>query len=52
MFESHSQAILELCRDHHLVAPATLDDLNEEHKATGKPIADLRLLRDQRMTRI
>jgi len=41
MFESHSQAILELCRDHHLVAPATLDDLNEEHKATGKPIADL-----------
>ncbi len=41
MFESHSQAILELCRDHHLVASATLDDLNEEHKATGKPIADL-----------
>jgi len=41
MFESHSQAILELCRDHHLVASDTLNDLNEEHKATGKPIADL-----------
>ncbi|MET0262532.1 MAG: type II secretion system ATPase GspE [Rariglobus sp.] len=41
MFESHSQAILELCRDQHLVAPATLNDLNEEHKATGKPIATL-----------
>jgi type IV pilus assembly protein PilB len=41
MFESHSQAILELCREHQLVAPATLNDLNEEHKATGKPVADL-----------
>jgi type IV pilus assembly protein PilB len=41
MFESHSQAILELCRDQHLVANATLNDLNEEHKATSKPIADL-----------
>jgi len=41
MFESHSQAILELCRDHHLVASDTLNDLNEDHKATGKPIADL-----------
>ncbi len=41
MFESHSQAILELCRDHHLVAPSTLNDLNEEHKATGKSLADL-----------
>ena len=30
MFESHSQAILELCRDHHLVASDTLNDLNEE----------------------
>lgn len=41
MFESHSQAILELCRDHRLVATETLNDLNEEHKATGKPVADL-----------
>jgi len=41
MFESHSQAILELCRDQQLVAPSTLNDLNEEHKATGKPLADL-----------
>ena len=41
MFESHSQAILELCRDQQLVAPSTLNDLNEEHKATGKSLADL-----------
>ena len=41
MFESHSQAILELCRDHHLVPADTLDDVNEEHKATGKAVADL-----------
>ena len=41
MFESHSYTILELCRDQHLVQPATLNDLNEEHKATGKPIATL-----------
>lgn len=41
MFESHSQAIIELCRDQHLVPASNLDDLNEEHKATGKPVADL-----------
>ena len=41
MFESHSHVILELCRDHHLVPLPTLNDLNEEHKATGKPIANL-----------
>ncbi len=41
MFESHSQSILELCRDQQLVAPSTLNDLNEEHKATGKSLADL-----------
>jgi type IV pilus assembly protein PilB len=41
MFESHSQAILDLCRDHNLVKLETLNDLNEEHKATGKPVADL-----------
>jgi type IV pilus assembly protein PilB len=41
MFESHSHAILELCRDHRLVASQTLDDLNQEHKAPGKPVADL-----------
>ena len=41
MFESHSYTILELCRDQHLVPAATLNDLNEEYKATGKPIASL-----------
>jgi len=41
MFESHSQAILELCRDNQLVALNTLSDVNEEHKATGKSVADL-----------
>ena len=41
MFESHSYTILELCRDQHLVPLPTLNDLNEEHKATGKPMATL-----------
>ena len=41
MFESHSQAIIELCREQQLVAPSVLNDLNEEHKATGKSMADL-----------
>ena len=41
MFESHSQAILELCRDQQLVATPVLNDLNEEHKATGKSLADI-----------
>jgi type IV pilus assembly protein PilB len=41
MFESHSYTILELCRDQHLVPLGTLNDLNEEHKATGKSMATL-----------
>ncbi len=41
MFESHSYTILELCRDQQLVPLATLNDLNEEHKATGKSMASL-----------
>ncbi len=41
MFESHSQAILEICRDKNLIDAASLRDLNEEHKATGKPAASL-----------
>src|SRR5690606_39040975 len=41
MFESHSQAILEICRDKHLIDEASIRDLNEEHKATGKPTATL-----------
>ncbi len=41
MFASHDQFILEICRDKHLVAAEALSDLNEEHKATGKPLADL-----------
>jgi type IV pilus assembly protein PilB len=41
MFDSHSQAILEICRDQHLIEPQALHDLNEEHKATGKPLAAL-----------
>ena len=39
MFESHDHAILEICREKKPGArPATLNDLNEEHKATGKPL--------------
>ena len=41
MFESHDQAIMEICRDKKLVDAATLEGLVEEHKATGKPLADM-----------
>jgi type IV pilus assembly protein PilB len=41
MFPSHSAAIYEFLREHKLVDPAQLDALNEEHKATGKPLADV-----------
>jgi type IV pilus assembly protein PilB len=41
MFPSHSPAIYEFLKDHKLVKPAQLDELNEEHKATGKPLADV-----------
>jgi type IV pilus assembly protein PilB len=41
MFQGHSQAIYEFLRDHHLVPQGQLDELNEEHKATGKPLADV-----------
>src|SRR5258708_5370720 len=41
MFPAHSAAIYEFLRDQRLVAPAQLDELNEEHKATGKPLADV-----------
>ncbi|MDO8542675.1 MAG: ATPase, T2SS/T4P/T4SS family [Opitutaceae bacterium] len=41
MFPSHSTAIYEFLKEHRLVDPAQLDALNEEHKATGKPLADV-----------
>jgi len=41
MFLSHSQAIYDFLKEHRLVEPAQLDELNEEHKATGKPLADV-----------
>jgi type IV pilus assembly protein PilB len=41
MFPSHSPAIYEFLKEQRLVAPAQLDELNEEHKATGKPLADV-----------
>jgi type IV pilus assembly protein PilB len=41
MFASHSAAIYEFLRDQRLVAVEQLDELNEEHKATGKPLADV-----------
>ncbi len=39
MFEAHTQAILELCREHHLLDEKTLAELQEEHRATGVSIA-------------
>ncbi len=41
MFQSHSPAIYEFLREQRLVGQAQLDELNEEHKATGKPLADV-----------
>ena len=41
MFPSHSPAIYEFLKEQKLVDPAQLDELNEEHKATGKPLADV-----------
>ena len=41
MFPGHSPAIYEFLKDQRLVEPAQLDELNEEHKATGKPLADV-----------
>lgn len=41
MFESHDHAILELCREQHLVNATDLEAADDEHKATGKSLADL-----------
>ena len=41
MFPTHSPAIYEFLKEQRLVEPAQLDELNEEHKATGKPLADV-----------
>ncbi|MBC8009633.1 MAG: type II secretion system ATPase GspE [Burkholderiales bacterium] len=41
MFEAHTQAILELCREHKLLDEKALSDLQEEHRATGKSLAAL-----------
>jgi type IV pilus assembly protein PilB len=41
MFETHDNAILELCREQQLIAPAELEAADDEHKATGKPLADV-----------
>ena len=41
MFESHSQAVYELLRDQRLVASDQLAALQDEHLATGKPLADV-----------
>eukprot|EP01012_Entosiphon_sulcatum_P046451 TRINITY_DN6240_c0_g4_i2.p3 TRINITY_DN6240_c0_g4~~TRINITY_DN6240_c0_g4_i2.p3 ORF type:complete len:564 (-),score=124.49 TRINITY_DN6240_c0_g4_i2:2240-3931(-) len=41
MFPGHSPAIFEFLKEHKLVEAAQLDELNEEHKATGKPLADV-----------
>jgi type IV pilus assembly protein PilB len=41
MFEAHTQAILELCREHHLLDEKTLAELQEEHRATGVSVASI-----------
>ncbi len=39
MFEAHTQAILELCREHKLLDEKTLIEVQEEHRAGGKSVA-------------
>jgi type IV pilus assembly protein PilB len=41
MFASHSAAIYEFLKEQRLVDPAQLDELHAEHRATGKPLADI-----------
>src|SRR6266542_3716754 len=41
MFASHSTAIYDFLREQRLVESVQLDEINEEHKATGKPLADV-----------
>jgi hypothetical protein len=41
MFPSHSPAIYEFLKEQRLLPLAQLEELNEEHKATGKPLADV-----------
>jgi type IV pilus assembly protein PilB len=39
MFEGHDQAVFDLLTERSLVAPASLQEAFEGHKATGKPFA-------------
>ncbi len=41
MFDAHTQAILEICRDHKLLGEQALQDLQNEHRLTGKALAAL-----------
>ena len=41
MFEAHTQAILEICRDQKLVGEQALPDLQNEQRLTGKALAAL-----------
>ncbi len=41
MFDAHTQAILEICRDQKLVGEQLLQDLQNEHRLTGKSLAAL-----------
>jgi type IV pilus assembly protein PilB len=41
MFATHSSAIYDFLKEQRLVEAGQLDELNEEHKATGKPLADV-----------
>ena len=41
MFPAHNSALYEFLREQRIVEPGQLDELNAEHKATGKPLADV-----------
>jgi type IV pilus assembly protein PilB len=41
MFLAHSPALYDFLREQRIVGPEQLEELNAEHKATGKPLADV-----------
>jgi len=43
MFEGHDQAVFDLLTEHRVLETAQLQSAFDEHKATGKPFADLLL---------
>jgi type IV pilus assembly protein PilB len=41
MFDAHTQAIIEICRDQKLLPEQALQDVQNEHRLTGKSLASI-----------